>query len=173
MPFIATPGAADANSYLTVEEADEYFEYHLYATTWTAASETTKESALVMASRLIDAMFVWVGLATTSTQSLTWPRTGMLSRNMYPIEDTVIPAELKAATAEYAVSLMTTNSVAPNEAFAQGVKEIKAGSVGIVFKDEAPPVQPIPYSALSLIPLHWYLRLVYEPEKLWAEIEIL
>ena len=47
-------GKVDANSYAAVADADSYFEGHLYASAWTAATATTKASALVMATRLVD-----------------------------------------------------------------------------------------------------------------------
>jgi len=59
----ATPGAADANSYATVADADAYHEGHLYASAWTSASNTTKEQALVMATRWLDAQVRWAGVA--------------------------------------------------------------------------------------------------------------
>jgi hypothetical protein len=67
-------GRTDANSYATVAEGDSYFEGHLYASAWTAATATTKAAALVMATRLVDSQFQFNGFRAVETQALQWPR---------------------------------------------------------------------------------------------------
>ena len=49
-------GKADANTYALVADGDAYHESHLYASAWTAAATGNKEKALVMATRLLDAV---------------------------------------------------------------------------------------------------------------------
>jgi hypothetical protein len=67
-------GKADANSYAAVADADSYFEAHLYASAWTAATATTKAAALVMATRLVDSQYQFNGFRAHDTQALQWPR---------------------------------------------------------------------------------------------------
>ncbi|HOC55688.1 MAG TPA: hypothetical protein PKI20_08715 [Verrucomicrobiota bacterium] len=67
-------GRTDANSYATVAEADSYFEAHLYASAWTAATAGTKAAALVMATRLVDSQYQFHGYRAHDTQALQWPR---------------------------------------------------------------------------------------------------
>ncbi len=67
-------GKANANSYADVAGCDSYFDGHLYATAWTAATSTQKAAALVMATRLIDAEFQFNGYKLLATQALQWPR---------------------------------------------------------------------------------------------------
>ena len=67
-------GMADANSYANVADADAYFDGHLYATAWSAATTPNKEKALVWATRLIDSQFQFNGSRSTSSQALQWPR---------------------------------------------------------------------------------------------------
>jgi hypothetical protein len=64
----------DANSYASVADGDAYFEGHLYATAWTAATSGTKAAALVMATRLVDGQFQFNGYRAHETQALQWPR---------------------------------------------------------------------------------------------------
>lgn len=64
----------DANSYADVADGDAYFDGHLYATQWTAATQANKEKALVFATRLIDAERQFKGVKATDTQALQWPR---------------------------------------------------------------------------------------------------
>lgn len=67
-------GRTDANSYATTAEADAYFDAHLYASAWTAATATTKAAALVMATRLVDSQYQFHGYRAHDTQALQWPR---------------------------------------------------------------------------------------------------
>ena len=67
-------GKADANSYADVADADAYFEGHLYASAWTAATEENKTKALVFATRLIDAQMQFNGTRASDAQALQWPR---------------------------------------------------------------------------------------------------
>ena len=67
-------GKVDANSYASVAEGDAYFEGHLYASAWTAATSDTKAAALVMATRLVDSQFQFNGYKAHETQALQWPR---------------------------------------------------------------------------------------------------
>ena len=67
-------GRADANAYANAADGDAYHEGHLYATAWTGATADKKAAALVMASRLIDALFQFNGVRTKATQALQWPR---------------------------------------------------------------------------------------------------
>ncbi len=67
-------GRTDANSYATVAEADSYFDAHLYASAWTAATAVTKAAALVMATRLVDSQYQFHGYRAHDTQALQWPR---------------------------------------------------------------------------------------------------
>ena len=67
-------GKANANSYADVADGDAYFEGHLYATAWTAATAETKSAALVMATRLVDTQFQFSGYKAHETQALQWPR---------------------------------------------------------------------------------------------------
>ena len=67
-------GLASANSYASVADGDAYFEGHLYATAWTAATSGTKAAALVMATRLVDTQFQFNGYRANEDQALQWPR---------------------------------------------------------------------------------------------------
>ena len=67
-------GKVDANSYASVADGDAYFEGHLYATAWTAATSGTKAAALVMATRLVDTQVQFNGYKAHETQALQWPR---------------------------------------------------------------------------------------------------
>ena len=67
-------GLVDANSYADTADGAAYHDGHLYPAPWTAATSETQEAALVMATRLIDALFHFKGFRRLSTQALQWPR---------------------------------------------------------------------------------------------------
>lgn len=98
--IIATPGAANANSYPTEAEAQAYFDTRLPVAGWDNAAD--QAVLLIMATRVIDAIarplktFVpaqgniaayyrtrrtWTGAPASSTQRLAWPRIGMYDGN--------------------------------------------------------------------------------------------
>ena len=67
-------GLANANSYASAADGDAFYEGHLYASAWTAATLANKEKALVMATRLIDAEYQFNGFRAHDAQALQWPR---------------------------------------------------------------------------------------------------
>src|SRR5258707_9580162 len=64
----------DANSYADAADGDAYYDGHLYASAWTAATTTNKEKALVMATRLVDSQVQFNGYRVNDRQGLQWPR---------------------------------------------------------------------------------------------------
>lgn len=103
MPFNAELGADDANSLLTVEAADAYFELGLGGTAWAALEPETKEQALVSATREFETL-CWQGDKVTTTQALAFPR-------RWPgVSDGVtIPSKVAAALCEHALALATAD----------------------------------------------------------------
>jgi hypothetical protein len=100
-------GKVDANSYANSADGDAYYDGHLYATAWTAASAPNKEKALVMATRLIDAEYQFAGWKTTAEQALQWPR--MSCRNPDGEDDLptdAVPKAVQDATCELARELL-------------------------------------------------------------------
>lgn len=94
----ATVGGAAANSYATVEDADEALDYRVGAAAWSGLAADDKIRALVTATRDLDTL-EFIGVRATSTQALEWPRTG----TPYPAD--VVPAAIVMATVERALEL--------------------------------------------------------------------
>ena len=94
-------GKVDANSYASVADGDAYFEGHLYATAWTAATSGTKAAALVMATRLVDSQFQFNGYRANEAQALQWPRercpdpdcTLVTSSSLSPVLTNFVPSD--------------------------------------------------------------------------------
>jgi hypothetical protein len=106
-------GKADANAYASAADGDAYHEGHLYGTAWTGATAEKKAAALVMATRLIDALFQFSGVRTKATQALQWPREDCpdpdanadVVGQRFVLPD-VVPPAVVAATCETARALL-------------------------------------------------------------------
>jgi len=92
----------------------------------------------------------------------------MANRNGFAIAETVLPDELKMATARLAARLATTDVTAENEAAVQGITRVKAGPVEVEYRDDgtilpyrdhpAAPLQhwsTLPADILALLPPSW------------------
>lgn len=159
--LIATVGAADANSYVTVAQAQEYIDTLASGITgWTDAATARQEGALQTATRLIDATFRWLGLPTYPEQALGFPRSG-LELNGQSVNSLTIPRQIKDATSEFARFLLlpTAPESIISDAAAQGIEKVKAGSVEVQFtkmEQYDRRLLPIPSYVVALIPSQWY-----------------
>ena len=80
--LVATAGASNANSYVTLANADQYHDDRpAVGTTWADASENNKIRALLWATMLLDDHYDWEGAVETETQKLNWPRNGLATVN--------------------------------------------------------------------------------------------
>jgi len=153
--LVATAGSATANSYCTLAEANTYHDSRLHKEDWTTASDATKTVALIMATRLIDALFVWNYFRVDAVQYLEWPKSGVPAKSgLEYIGSTEIPQELKEATAEYARQLIATDRTEDSEVESQGITSLKAGPVALDFKDSV-TAKVVPDAVYYLIPTEW------------------
>lgn len=88
----------------------------------------------------------------------------MYDANGNAILDTVIPDDLKDATAELAGALGTSDSTLDNDVIVQGLTSIKAGSVSLSFK-EMIEQHVIPEMVWNLMPSSWFTDETITPEK--------
>jgi len=123
---------AAANSYASVAQATAYFEGHLYPGGWTASS--SKEEALVMATRLLDARTIWIGDKKTKAQGLQWPRESV-EHDGFEVATNEIPQEIINTVSELAMLLIAndlTEEVEQNSLAGIGLGK---GALEIEFKD--------------------------------------
>lgn len=144
-----TVGGVSSNSYLSVAEADTYHEGRLFSTDWTSATAETKKAALVWATRLLDAGFVWDGVVTdiSTPQALNWPRGGMVDREGRTIDDNVIPNQIKNATAELARLLIVSDRAADRDTI--GFESISVGPIKLAV-DKLDEISTIPDAVYDL-----------------------
>lgn len=176
--IVATPGAANANSYLTVAEAQAYFDSRAPLEGWEEADD--KSALLIMATRTLDMLLSgtrtyvpgtkgqvgyyrigsrWSGAPTDGVQVLAWPRTGMLNRNGFAIASNVIPQDLKNAVAELAGALGTKDLLLDDANAVSGITSVRAGSVAVSFDSSmAMTTKMMPDAVLSLLVPSWILN---------------
>jgi hypothetical protein len=150
LTLVATAGASNANSYITLADAETYFLARPFASTWNAATSTNalKEQALVFATKLLDRE-KWHGTkgittAGASTQALAWPRqwAPTLEADAVPqpiaeyfIDTTIgyyssltVPTPIKDATCELALEILRAGTTDPFTK--DGTRNIAAKGLG-------------------------------------------
>lgn len=140
--LVATVGGATANSYATVDDADDLAESRAttQAATWRDSSDDdAKARALMTATAAIDAIpsqsLDFVGDRATDTQALEWPRTGT------DYADDVLPTRLVNATIELALTYLADASAASPAV--NDKKSVDVGGVKVEWFDRA-SVAPSP-----------------------------
>lgn len=129
MALIDTPASASANTYASVATADAYFATHTNASVWTAATTTNamKEQALQTATRLIDALFTFVGEIASTTQALRWPRYGVYDQDGRLLASNTLPTRVVQATCELAMALLTKDRLKESVFNKYGLTSFKVG----------------------------------------------
>lgn len=101
--IVATLSGASANSYVTLAEANTYFETVPDSSTWTNKTDDQKNRAIISATRWIDALSFY-GDRCTTTQALKWPRENYTVDGI-DLACSLIPEGIKTATYELARAL--------------------------------------------------------------------
>jgi len=128
----ATLSSASANSYVTLAEADAYFETVPSSSTWTDKSTDAKNRALISATRWIDSLN-FLGDRCDEDQALKWPR------NNYDVDGveldcSSIPAPIKYATYELARALANdTSSITENTGTDGLYDEVQLGELRVKY----------------------------------------
>jgi len=162
--IVATPGAADANSYLTLAEAQAIIDGFVQDADiqhWNSGNTDSRNRALFTATQRLDRER-FLGARATDTQALQWPRTGVRKPDTYintyavgfPFRittdyftDTEIPTQIKYAQAVLA-AFLHNNTDALGLSGLEDYKNVKIGSLdvtpnlgfGAVGADKVPPL---------------------------------
>jgi len=121
----------NTNSYVTIADADTYFETRIDAAEWDSSNDETKEQALVTATQLIDERH-WIGAAVSSSQALAWPRKDAIYYDprmgqQITIANDEVPSQVKIAVYEQALHLVQNEDL-----IAQKVQTFESISVGSI-----------------------------------------
>lgn len=133
-------GLANANTYVSLADANTYAESSLTAaaTAWKSeADDEKKKAALISASRYLTYSFDWIGTKKTSTQALAFPRTGVVIDGQ-EIPDDIVPQEVKDACSELAIQYLAGNGQTGTTEQDGNVAKIGVGkgAVDIQFHDK-------------------------------------
>ena len=140
--IVATLKSATANSYVTLAEANTYFETVPDSTTWTNKTDDQKNRALISATRWIDGLNFY-GDRCDESQALKWPR------NNYHVDDdelacTSIPANIKYAQYELARALANeTDAITGNKGTDGVYEEVKLGDMEVKYNTSSQGVGTI------------------------------
>ena len=128
----ATVKDANANSYVTLTEANTYFETVPDSSTWTNKTDDQKNRALISATRWIDT-FVFYGDRCDDGQALKFPR------NNYQVDGvelacSTIPLNIKYAQYELARALANdTDAMTGNTGTDGNFSEVKLGDIEVKY----------------------------------------
>jgi len=125
----------DADSYLSVADADTYHTAHSASTDWSGAETADKEKSLRLATQFLDAKFngLWRGYRTYQDQSLDWPRACVEDNDGYSYVSDQMPQKLLDATAELALKVAGGDTLL-DDVDRPGIsktKEVKVGPITI------------------------------------------
>ena len=130
--IVATLSGASANSYVTLAEANTYFETVPDSSTWTDKTDDQKNRALISATRWIDALSFY-GDRCTETQALKWPRENYTVDGI-DLACSLIPAGIKTATYELARALANDTDAITDSTGTTGIyDEVKLGDLQVKY----------------------------------------
>ena len=128
----ATIKGENANSYVTLTEANSYFETVPDSTTWDNKTVDQKNRSLIAATRWIDS-FVYYGYRCDDGQALKFPR------NNYQVDGvelacSTIPVNIKYAQYELARALANdTDAMTGNVGTNGNISEAKLGDLAVKY----------------------------------------
>jgi hypothetical protein len=155
--FDTAPKSPTANSYCTVEQADDFLlSQRAYADAWSALGATQKQAFLMWATFLLDSVMVWAGVPRTLSQRLRWPRVGADrpdNNGQYDYE--TVPDVVARGTAEFALALARRDRTAEPEVLGLGLGQIGVGRTRLVV-DKTQVLGLIPENVMAVLsPVGW------------------
>lgn len=133
-----TVGGASANSYVTLVEAEAFFDAQPLTTAWDAAADDdAKNRALIAAAARIDQeeflgepVNPLTGTSSGTTQAMKWPRTDVLDAVGNEYLSTVIPEKVKRAQFKLAYILLDDAEFAQDTGL-EGFSRAKVGPLEV------------------------------------------
>ncbi len=101
------------NSYITLKEANEYFNTRLNNEAWLSLDENKKIASLIQASQIIDSKN-FIGQKADSSQLLKFPRKNVIYDGAI-LPSNEVPRAIKQAVCELAIHLISNDVTAPND----------------------------------------------------------
>lgn len=147
-------GAADAESYASVANADAYW-LARNDTVWSALVTAAKEAALREATLYLEGSYYWIGHRTLYTQALNWPRVckSGVDLNGKNLTASMIPTELVKATCELAWEVASNGRLTPSLSRGGLVKSKAVGPIKVEYEPGAPSRKTFPIVDTILRPI--------------------
>lgn len=125
-------GLVNADAYISISFADTYHRDR-NNTSWSAASRTAREAAILNATEYIDSNWNFQGDITfpETPQALAWPRAGVYDDGARLLDDDALPLGVQRATAEMALAIID-NSNAAQSSFVKGATHRRRERVGVM-----------------------------------------
>jgi hypothetical protein len=131
----ATLKGASSNSYVTLAEANSYFETVPDSLSWDDKGDDQKNRALISATRFLDALNYY-GKRCSETQALKWPRKDF-TVDTVELVCTLIPPEVKTATYELARALANNPSAVTGSTGTTGIyDEVEIGDLKVKYNTD-------------------------------------
>jgi hypothetical protein len=127
----ATIGGVGSNSYVTLTEANTYFDGRMYSEAWTSLTDDIKRNqALVMATKRINTEKFY-GTRESNTQALPFPRLSLGYLDGIFLDST-IPTILKEAQYELALHILSVD-MSQQGSNVDTIEKIKLGTLDIKY----------------------------------------
>ena len=140
-------GLSNANSYVTIEYANNYFSEH-GITNWLDLEEGKKEIALINGTDFIDNSFKWRGKKATQEQSLSFPRVNIVDNDGYDVAG--IPEKLKQAVCEATILSANGTTLFATQNENGAVTSEKIGSLAFTYDINAKKKDCTIYDVINL-----------------------
>lgn len=134
MTLIATPGAANADSFITLSFFKAYADAKGYD--YSAFDDTDEiEPAIRRGTSYLSDGFTWGGARVAGRgQALAFPRSGLLDGENWAVDHNTIPPEVERATAEASwYELNNPGGLSPTVTMADRVKREKVGALEVEY----------------------------------------
>lgn len=137
MALIVTPGASNADAFVSVAACDAYCEAH-GLTDWTGAASSPadiKEAAIRRATAYLSNAFSWKGYRVNGrSQSLAWPRADVEDDERNTVDPAAIPVEIVQACCHIAAAEAANPGVMnPSVDLTARVKREKVGLIEVEY----------------------------------------
>lgn len=136
MPFVIEDGTGvpNANSYVSVAQADAYLSYSASRVQWLSLTTPDKEAYLVQAARLLDSSVVWKGDKVSASQAMAWPRSGVDYMGEEWPSNSIPPAVLQSQMELAALQMAGDRSADPAS---KGIDSVSVGGGAVSVKFNA------------------------------------
>jgi hypothetical protein len=137
MALVVEDGTAksDADSYISVADADTYFAAHGNPAAWKAADTETKEAALRYACVWEDGNWNWRGEIVLGTQARSFPRYSIEDHEGRLLSYTTVPQRIPDAQCELALVHIADALNAVSDTSGGEIKAMKLGPMALEYVD--------------------------------------